>query len=146
MTADHGQTAVDPATTIYLNTDPAFSGFEKYVRANKKGELIIPGGSCRNMIIYLKDGVLEEAQTFLSERLAGKADVLTIPQLIEAGLFGKEPLHPGFVERAGDLMILPYKSESVWWYEKGRFEQRFYGHHGGLTAEEVHIPFLLHPF
>ncbi len=146
MTADHGQTAVDPATTIYLNTDPAFSGFKKHVRTNKKGETIIPGGSCRNMIIYLKDGVLQEAQAFLSERLAGKADVLTIQQLIEAGLFGKGPLHPGFVDRAGDLMILPYKSESVWWYEKGRFEQRFYGHHGGLTSEEVHIPFLLHPF
>lgn len=37
----------------------------------------------------------------------------------------------------GDLVILSYKGESVWWYERGRYEQGYYGHHGGLTREEM---------
>ena len=39
--------------------------------------------------------------------------------------------------RAGNLVILPYRYESVWWYEKNKFEMRFYGHHGGLTPQEM---------
>jgi hypothetical protein len=39
-------------------------------------------------------------------------------------------------------MILPHRYESVAWYEKGRFEQKHYGHHGGLTREEMLIPFV----
>ncbi len=146
LTADHGQTAVDPVTTIYLNRDPAFSGFEKFIRSNREGEFIIPGGSCRNMILYLKEGMQEEALGFLSRRLEGKAEVYSVQALIDEGLFGNRPVTRGFVERAGDLMILPFRDESVWWYKKGLFEQRFFGHHGGLTPAEVQIPFLIHPF
>ncbi|MFH2131569.1 MAG: alkaline phosphatase family protein [bacterium] len=146
LTADHGQTPVDPATTLYLNLDPAFKGFQKFIRTDRQGRLIIPGGSCRNMILYLKEGVLEEARALLSAGLAGRAEVYTVSEMIAAGLFGDTPVIPEFIERAGDLWILPFRNESVWWYEKGRFEQLFYGHHGGLTPEEIRIPLLIHPF
>ena len=33
--------------------------------------------------------------------------------------------------------MLPYAGESVFWYEAGRFEQRFRGAHGGLSPEEM---------
>ena len=42
-----------------------------------------------------------------------------------------------FRERVGNLVILPYRYESVWWYEKDKFEMRFRGHHGGLTPQEM---------
>ncbi len=48
----------------------------------------------------------------------------------------------GFLAHAGDLVILPYRGESVWWYEKDKFEQKFRGHHGGLTKQELEIPLL----
>jgi hypothetical protein len=56
--------------------------------------------------------------------------------LIVDGYFGAE-VSPRFRERVGNLVILPYRYESVWWYEKGKFEQKFYGHHGGLTPQEM---------
>jgi hypothetical protein len=62
--------------------------------------------------------------------------------LIDAGFFGRQPPSHAFLERVGNLVILPYRGETVWWYEKDRFEQRFYGHHGGLTPQEMEIPFL----
>ena len=136
MTADHGQCEVDPQTTIYLNRDPLFTGVERFLETNRRGQLLVPAGSPRDMFLYIKDGMLDETQSFLAPRLEGKADVVKTEFLIENGYFGAE-VSLRFRERVGNLVILPYRYESVWWYEKDKFEQRFYGHHGGLTAQEM---------
>ncbi len=136
MTADHGQCEVDPKTTIYLNTDKRFAGFERYLKANRNDQLLVPAGSARDMFLYVKDDLLDEAQSFLATRLEGKADVVKTEWLISEGYFGAE-ISARFRERVANLIILPYRYESVWWYEKEKFEQRFYGHHGGLTPQEM---------
>lgn len=143
MTADHGLVEVDPQTTIYLNRDPQFSGFKQYLKTNSRGELLVPGGSCRDMFLYIKEDRLAEAQAFLAERLAGKAEVYQTQALIEQGFFGELPVSAGLLSRLGNLVILSHRYESVWWYEKDRFEQKYYGHHGGLTGQEMEIPLLL---
>jgi hypothetical protein len=85
--------------------------------------------------------MVDEAQVFLAERLAGQAEVRKINDLIAEGYFGPD-ISPKFRARAGELVILPYAGKSVWWYEKDRYEQRFLGHHGGLTPQEMEIPLL----
>ena len=139
LTADHGQSEIDPATTVYLNK--AFPGIEKYIKTNRKGELLVPGGSCRDLFLYIKDEMLDEAQSLLAKGLAGKADVVKTEDLIAEGYFGPE-ISDAFRARVGNLVILAYRYESVWWYEKGKFEQKYYGHHGGLTPQEMEIPLL----
>ena len=136
MTADHGQVEVDPKTTIFLNTNPQFAGIERFLKTNRKGQLLVPAGSPRDMFLYIKDDMLEEVQFFLTPRFEGKADVVKTEFLINDEYFGPE-VSTRFRERVGNLVILPYRYESVWWYEKGKFEQRFYGHHGGLTPQEM---------
>ena len=136
MTADHGQVEVDPKTTIFLNTNSHFAGIQRFLKTNLKGQLLVPAGSPRDMFFYIKDDLLEEAQAFLTPRLEGKADVVRTEALIKEGYFGPE-VSSRFRERVGNLVILPYRYEAVWWYEKGKFEQRFYGHHGGLTPQEM---------
>ena len=136
MTADHGQTEIDPRTTIFLNTNVQFAGVERFLKTNRKGQLLVPAGSPRDMFLYIKDDLLEEAHSFLAPRFEGRADVVKTDLLIENGYFGPE-VSSRFRERVGNLVLLPYRYESVWWYEKGKFEQRFYGHHGGLTPEEM---------
>jgi len=136
MTADHGQSEVDPKTTIYLNTNSRFAGVERFLKTNRQGRLLVPAGSARDMFLYIKDNMLDEAQSFLAPRLEGKADVVKTEYLINEGYFGPE-VSSRFRERTGNLVILPYRYESVWWYEKDKFEQRFYGHHGGLTPQEM---------
>ena len=136
MTADHGQVEVDPQTTIYLNTNPRFTGIERFIKTNRNGQMLVPAGSARDMFLHIRQDLLEEAQLFLSTRLEGKADVVKSEALIEEGYFGEE-VSSRFRERVGNLVLLPYRYESVWWYEKNRFEQRFYGHHGGLTPQEM---------
>ncbi|MGE5250561.1 MAG: alkaline phosphatase family protein, partial [Bacteroidota bacterium] len=75
MTADHGASEVDPKTTIYLNTDPRFAGLDRFFRRNARGELLVPAGSPRDMFLYIRSELLDEAQAFLSARLHGRAEV-----------------------------------------------------------------------
>ncbi|WP_025745595.1 alkaline phosphatase family protein [Kallotenue papyrolyticum] len=146
ITADHGQVEVDPRTTIYLNREPALRGIERWLRTDQHGRPLVPAGSARDMFLYIRPELLDEAQAWLSERLAGRAVVARVAELIAAGYFGPPPVCAELPPRAGDLVILPFAGESVWWYEQDRFEQGFYGHHGGLTAAEMEIPLLLYPF
>lgn len=139
LTADHGQSEIDPATTVYLNR--AFPQIGKSLKTNRKGEALVPGGSCRDMFLYVREELLDETQQMLASGLAGKADVIKTEDLIAAGYFGPQ-VSSNFRARAGNLVILAYHRESVWWYEKDKFEQKYYGHHGGLTPQEMEIPLL----
>jgi hypothetical protein len=140
MTADHGMCEIDPQTTTYLNTNPNLEGFQRFIKKNRKGHLLVPAGSPRDMFLYIKDGMLDEAQFFLAKRLEGKADVVKTETLIGDGYFGQE-ISSRFRERVANLVVLSYRYESVWWYEKDKYEQRFYGHHGGLTPQEMETIF-----
>jgi predicted AlkP superfamily pyrophosphatase or phosphodiesterase len=141
MTADHGASEVDPETTIFLNKDNRFAGIERFFKTNQAGELIVPAGSARDMFLYIKDDLLDEAQEFLAKPLDGKAEVVKTEWLIENEYFGPQ-ISSRFRERVGNLVILPHRYEAVWWYEKKVFEQNFYGHHGGLTPQEMEIPLI----
>jgi hypothetical protein len=146
MTADHGQIETDPKTTIYLNQDARFTGLNAYLKTNRNGDLLVPAGSARDLFLYVKDERLGEAQTFLTEQLAGQADVVQTQWLIDAGYFGPPPMSDLFLHRVGNLVILPHGHHSVWWYEKGKSEQNKYGLHGGLSRQEMEIPLCLYDF
>jgi predicted AlkP superfamily pyrophosphatase or phosphodiesterase len=134
MTADHGQVAMDPGTTIYIDLE--IPGFERYIRANRDGYLLVPGGSARDLFLYIKEDMLDEARRILLARLEGKAEVHRVDTLLSEGFFGRE-VSERLLERLGNLVVLPYEGESVFWYGKGRFAQPFHGHHGGPTPAEM---------
>lgn len=144
MTADHGSSEVDPQTTVFLNTDAHFAGVERFLKTNHNGELLVPAGSPRDMFLYIKDDLLDEAREFLSTRLADRAEVVKISELIRDGYFGPT-ISQKFRARVGNLVILSKRYESVWWYVKDKFEQKYYGHHGGLSPQEMEIPLFTCP-
>jgi hypothetical protein len=145
ITADHGQTTIDPNSTVYLNLESRFKDLERTFKTNRRNDLLVPAGSCRDMFLYLKEDQLELAQILLSRHLAGVAEVYQTADLIEAGLFGPTPVSASFQSRVGNLVILPFPGQSVWWFEKDKFWVKQRGHHGGLCPEEVEIPLLLYP-
>ena len=134
MTADHGQTEIDPKTTMYLNQE--LPEIIEWTKRNNNGELLVVGGSCRDMFLYIKDECLEMALTKIRNHLTDKAEVYLVKDLLDQGFFGTNPSDV-LRSRLGNICILPYKHDSVFWWEEGRFEQNFYGHHGGLTPEEM---------
>ncbi len=143
MTADHGQVEVDPTTTIYLNK--AIPTIERYLKTNRQGKLLVPAGSARDMFLHIKEELLDEALSLLRQYLDGRAEVFATTDLLDQHFFGPQPPSPAFLSRVGNVVILPYAGESVWWYQEGVFEMRFRGHHGGLTPAEMEIPFLALP-
>ncbi len=144
LTADHGQIETDPATTIYLNRSPHFTQLQPLLAQNRRGSPLTPGGSPRDVFLYTRAGAADEAGAVIEKIVDGRAEVRKTADLIVSGYFGSAPVSSRLLERMSDLVILPHPGEAVWWYEKGRFEQRFYGHHGGLTPQEMEIPLLLY--
>lgn len=144
LTADHGQIEVDPATTTYINRSPHFPRLQPLLARNRRGQTLTPGGSARDVFLYTRAGAAEEAAAVIEKIVDGRADVRRTADLIADGYFGSAPASPRLTARISDLVILPHPGESVWWYEKDRFEQKFYGHHGGLTPQEMEIPLLMY--
>jgi len=144
LTADHGQIRIDPATTIYLNQ--RFPEILPFLATNRAGQPLVPAGSSRDMFLHIKDAYLDQAQAFLQQALAGRAEIYRVQELIDQGFFGTTSPSAAFMSRVGNLVILPHAHETVWWYEAGRFEQKFYGSHGGLSREEMETLLLVQSY
>ncbi|WP_069802916.1 alkaline phosphatase family protein [Thermogemmatispora onikobensis] len=143
FTADHGMVPVQPETTFYLNLQ--LPELVPLLRTTRQGRPLVAAGSARDMFLYVRDEALDEALALLSQALAGRAEVHRTQDLIAAHFFGRQAPSEVFLRRVGNVVLLPYEGESVWWFEKGRFQMRFRGHHGGLTPAEMQIPLLLLP-
>jgi predicted AlkP superfamily pyrophosphatase or phosphodiesterase len=139
LSADHGMTQVSPKKTFYLNRQ--INNIDQYLKTNHKQQLLVPSGSCRDMFVYVKKATMPELKQVLQQELQGKAEIYETKELIKQGFFGPK-ISNQFKNRMADLIILPYRNQAVWWYEKNKFEQKYFGHHGGLTREEMEIPFL----
>jgi predicted AlkP superfamily pyrophosphatase or phosphodiesterase len=137
ITADHGQKNVSPKETVYLNK------YKKLVNAFQRGKKkpILPTGSPRDVFLHIKPDKLENIFNLLSHKLKEKAKVMKTQEAIEKGLFGLGKPKKEFIERAGNLLILPYKNNTIWYeYSKGK-KFDLLGHHGGLSKDEMLVPF-----
>lgn len=135
FTADHGSIAGDPAKTYYLNLE--IPEIVSFLKTGKKGQVIYPNGAPRDVFLHVKAGDTKEVLGLLKQKLAGVARVMRTREAINSGLFGPPPYSKEFIKRLGQILILPYGGNYVWWYEKDKLENRFWGHHGGLAPEEM---------
>jgi predicted AlkP superfamily pyrophosphatase or phosphodiesterase len=143
--ADHGQIETEPERTLYLDQTPAFNKLRPLLRTNQRGELLAPAGSCRDFFVHAQEAHLDEAQAVLTSIVRERAEVRRVDTMIEQGYFGPTGVSAQFRSRVGNLVVLPFAGESVYWLGDGRFKQKYHGHHGGLTPQEMEIPLLLLP-
>ena len=139
LTADHGMMGHDPARTVYLNRVLPEVG--RWFERGAAGRLKVPAGSPRDFFLHLRAECFDEAIDAIRDALAGVADVRAVRDLVAAGYFGNAPPSRRFLDRVGNAVILPHPGRAVWWYEEERFESRHPGDHGGLSPEEMEIPF-----
>ena len=140
LTADHGMAPVSPETTVYVNELwPELAGL---LRCGADGKPLAPAGSCRDLFLHTLPGQAEAVRDGLARRLVGVAEAHLTGDLVADGLFGPSPSER-LLARLAEVVVLPLHGEAVYWREPGRFEQRFFGQHGGLTPDELDIPFVV---
>jgi hypothetical protein len=135
LAADHGQVTVDPATTRFVNE--LWPGIGEHLRRDRRGRPLAPAGSARDLFLHTAHGAHGHVVAGLRDLLGPRAEVHAAADLVADGLFAAPP-GPRLRERLGDVCVLPAPGETVWWRERGRFDMRFRGHHGGLTPDEAH--------
>jgi len=132
LTADHGMAAISPERTSYVNV--VWPELSRHLEHGADGEPLAPAGSARDLFLHVVPERLDDVRVELSRRLEGKADV----RRVDDGLFAD--VGAALRERLANLVVLPHEGEAAYWLDPPRFEQRFRGQHGGLTANEMEIP------
>ncbi len=138
MTADHGGLNIDPKETTYLNCLPKAI---LNLQVGKNRKTIMPIGGPRELFLHIKEDKLVETKEWLIQKIGNKAQIIETKQAAEKGLFGVGIPEREVVERTGNLMILPYGKETVWYENSDANRISFLGQHGGLHEEEMRVPF-----
>jgi len=142
VSADHGQVDIDLKNPYYINK--LIPDVHKYLKKNKNNDIMCPAGYCRDLFLHVEEQYLAELKGILEKELYGIAEVYLFEELKAKGLFGVPS--EKFLERVGNLVVLPKENNTVWWYEEGTFGVTFPGMHGGASKEEMEIPFLFYMF
>ena len=129
--------SVSPAGTSYVNV--LWPEIADHLAIGADGKPLAPAGSGRDLFLHVRPGEVDHVVGRLADVLEGVAEVYPVDRLLEQGLFGPAP-SDALTSRLADVVCLPYAGEAVYWLEPGRFEQRFFGQHGGLTPQEMDIP------
>lgn len=140
ITGDHGHIKIEPKKTIYLNK---YRNITDNLQKSKKGKLIQPTGSPRDVFLHVEPEKLEITKEFLSNKLKGKAKVIKTKDAVNANLFGIGKSNKKFYDRIGNLLILPYKNKTIWYKHSKDEKFDLLGFHGGLNKEEMLVPFAI---
>jgi hypothetical protein len=128
ITADHGH------ITTYSN--PAFE--MRHHPELLSHLVILPTGENRLPYLFLKPGREDAVRSYIEKTWPGKFRVFESRQVIDAGLLGQAAVYPPVYERAGDLMVFPQEN-AYWWFANR--DNPLIGRHGGLSRDEMLVPF-----
>lgn len=130
ISSDHGFTPVNKKTYV--------SGIRELMKTNN-GKAIPETWSPRDMMLHTDSP--EDMKNLLEDQLHGCAEILTGNEILKMGLMGRNAISETYISRMGDLLVLPYSGNTIWYkyYDDDIIKDR--GMHGGLSREEIIIPF-----
>ena len=138
MTADHGGVQVNLERAVYLGLDSEPLANAQIGLDHKR---ILPTGSPRDIFLHVKEQKLQQTKEALIQKIGDKAQILETKQVAESGLFGLGKTSEAFLERTGNLLIVPYGKETVWFEHRSGRRINLFGQHGGLHPDEMLVPF-----
>ena len=130
LTADHGQITTDKNDQIYnLKNHQKFTDMLH----------LLPTGENRLAYLYIKPGNADHVKEYIQTSWPDQFDLIDPIEAVAAGLFGPGQPHPGIYDRLGDLIVAAKGNAYWWWAAK---DNPLIGRHGGLSPEEMLVPFL----
>ena len=131
VTADHGMTTIDDASTFDFDLMPDL----------QRGVASICG-DVRARHVYLQDPTDADVVKRWREILAGHFEVLTREQALVLGLFGKN-VTDAACKRIGDLLLVARDNAGLIRSVREPFQTSWRGHHGALSDEEQLVPLII---
>jgi hypothetical protein len=129
LTADHGQITTPKNPHYNLENHPNLA---RRLHIN-------PTGENRIAYLYIRPGQTEAVREYIEHTWPNQFVILESAYALEKGLFGPGEIHPGMPDRIGDLIVIARGDAYLWWTN---YENPLLGRHGGLTPEEMLVPFL----
>ncbi len=130
ITADHGFQPFSPAEDVVsCGTHPEL----------RDSLLVPPVGEARAASLFIRRGSEDRLTEFFHRQLPGEFEVLPVDQALKRKLWGKEQPPPHIRARMGDLLVLSRGRKALMW-PKEPVTMR--GMHGGVTQEEMLVPFM----
>jgi len=129
LLADHGQIRSQPDGNFDLHNHPSL------VRRLH----IMPTGENRLMSLFIRPGQREAVREYFEHTWPNQFTLYEPSNAVENGLFGPGEPHPHLYDRLGDLIVMAKGESYLWWSRK---VDHLYGRHGGLSADEMLVPFL----
>jgi hypothetical protein len=128
LLADHGVKSTPPARAVRLDRHPELL----------RRLLMKPLGEQRLPYLFTRQGQVGAVRRYLYERLSHAFVALDSTQAGE--LFGPGPPAPETAARMGDLILVSRQDHILY---DGSEKPYLLGHHGGLSPEEMLVPFLI---
>ncbi len=130
LAADHGQITTDNTEDHYdLNNHPDFIDMLH----------LTPTGENRLAYLHIKPGKVNSVKDYINNTWPDQFIMIDPEEAVTSGLFGAGTPHPDIYNRLGDLIVAAKGNAFWWWANK---PNPLIGRHGGLSAEEMLVPFL----
>jgi hypothetical protein len=130
LAADHGQITTDNTAAQYdLNNHPDFMAMLH----------LKPTGENRLAYLHIRPGNVAAVKEYIEQTWPDQFSLIDPQEAVSGGLFGGGTPHPAIYDRLGDLIVAAKGTAYWWWANK---PNPLIGRHGGLSAEEMLVPFL----
>ncbi|HVN56152.1 MAG TPA: alkaline phosphatase family protein [Anaerolineaceae bacterium] len=127
VTADHGLIHTPRNTDLELRNHPDLARMLH----------LLPSGEHRFAYLFIRPGREAEVANLVERKWPGKFCLVSAEKALAAGLFGPGN-SPISGERTGDQILIARGDAYLWWSPK---ENPMLGRHGGLSREEMLVPF-----
>lgn len=132
LTADHGSIATPINPRYDLNNHPDLKS------------LLVMQPTCENRLafFFVKQGQMGAVRDYITRTWPDEFLVLEPDTALDSGLFGPEPFKEQARERLGDLIVAAKGDAYLWWAPTAN---HMAGRHGGLSRQEMLVPFYALP-
>ena len=129
ITADHGQIHTPQQEKFELQKHPKFLSHL----------MMVPTCENRLPFLFVRSGHEEAVLNYIETNWPGQFDFVKGKTALESGVFGDFSSFPEIINRVGDFVIFPRNDNYWWWADK---PNPLLGRHGGLSPQEMLVPFL----